>query len=268
MAQQLGKIDGKMNAPKLDFYDQENSKVLCGYAADTYAKRRSVPGYCDVFTVPATDGKVVVYYLPDDVVIAFQGTTDLAGWVRDGDVRQITENDCQMHEGFCEVTTSLEGFIRDDTWGARRIWVTGHSLGGACAVYWAWRQVYKAGRNPFSGIYTFGQPRIGNSEFRDSWTKLGLNPLTFRIVNEQDLIPRVPEINFRHVHQHCVFYPFNNISHPVIDPSLLTLIENDVEGLAVQLWEDKFGLFADHHILNYLALFNQPPSPAANAGLV
>jgi len=246
-----------MNTPILNLYDKENAKILCGYAADTYIKTVSVPGYCDVFTVPATDGKVVIYKLLSDVVISFQGTTDLNGWLKDGDVRQIEENGCRMHEGFAEVTTSLQDFIKTETWTGKKIWVTGHSLGGAVAIYWAWRIVVEKGYSPFSGIYTFGQPRIGNSGFRDSWTRLGLNPITFRVVNEQDLIPRVPEINFSHVHQHCVFYPFGNIANPVVDPSLLTLIENDVEGLAVQLWHDQFGLFANHHILCYVSLFNQ-----------
>jgi triacylglycerol lipase len=43
---------------------------------------------------------------------------------------------------------------------------------------------------PVSGIYTFGQPRIGLQNFCDNYARL-LTPKTFRMVNNIDLVPRV-----------------------------------------------------------------------------
>ena len=249
-----------MNPSGPNLYDPANILELVGYAADCYKRGHSVPGQFDVFTAPGTDGKAVIYYTPTDVIICFQGTTNLEGWLHDGNVRKILENGCEMHEGFSQVTTSLEGFISPELegWKDKRVWVTGHSLGGAVAVYYAWRVVVGYGHNPFSGIVTFGQPRVGNEAFRDSWTALGLNEITWRVVHAQDLVPRVPWLlgAYRHVEHHEVFFPGFAPCLPAIDPGLISLIRDDVRGIADELWHDKFGLLADHHIQNYVDLFN------------
>src|SRR5260370_37336799 len=49
----------------------------------------------------------------------------------------------------------------------------------------------KAPIRSVSGIYTFGQPRIGLYPFCGNYDHL-LEPKTFRFVNNQDLVPRVP----------------------------------------------------------------------------
>lgn len=51
------------------------------------------------------------------------------------------------------------------------LWLTGHSLGGAMATLAAaWLAERKI---PFSGAYTFGQPRVGDDNFQVAFdTKL------------------------------------------------------------------------------------------------
>ena len=44
---------------------------------------------------------------------------------------------------------------------------------------------------PINGIYTFGQPRIGLLPFCGNYDQL-LHFKTYRFVNNQDLVPRVP----------------------------------------------------------------------------
>jgi hypothetical protein len=73
------------------------------------------------------------------------------------------------------------------------IWITGHSLGGAMASITAFNMSidgnsFLPSRMPL--IYTFGQPRIGNSELAKAYN-LYL-PLTFRVVNNKDTVPHVP----------------------------------------------------------------------------
>ena len=46
-------------------------------------------------------------------------------------------------------------------------------------------------RIPVQGVYTFGQPRVGNTDFAAAVNeKLGSG--IFRFVNDRDIVPRVP----------------------------------------------------------------------------
>jgi triacylglycerol lipase len=73
------------------------------------------------------------------------------------------------------------------------LWLTGHSLGGALAVLAgaAFSMWSDAPIRSVNGIYTFGQPRVGLYKFCGNYDHL-LSRKTFRFVNNQDLVPRVP----------------------------------------------------------------------------
>jgi triacylglycerol lipase len=83
--------------------------------------------------------------------------------------------------------------VDTDSPDARRtFWITGHSLGGALAALAGSAFSLLPGViRPVSGIYTFGQPRIGLHNFCNTYDRL-LTPSTFRLVNNRDLVPRVP----------------------------------------------------------------------------
>ena len=58
-----------------------------------------------------------------------------------------------------------------------------------------------------AGVYTFGQPRVGDSTFRECYNFSGLMGRTFRVVHADDIVPRVPWLlgAYRHA-GHEVFY--------------------------------------------------------------
>ena len=62
-----------------------------------------------------------------------------------------------------------------------RIWITGHSLGGALATLAADRL------GSVQGVYTFGSPRVGDAQFRAGFTSNA-----YRVVNGADFITSVP----------------------------------------------------------------------------
>jgi triacylglycerol lipase len=66
-------------------------------------------------------------------------------------------------------------------------------LGGALAVLAgaAYSMLPGSVLRPVNGIYTFGQPRIGLYPFCGNYDHQ-LESKTFRFVNKQDLVPRVP----------------------------------------------------------------------------
>lgn len=74
--------------------------------------------------------------------------------------------------------------------GADRIFCTGHSLGGALAVLGA--AVLRLGLDlPVAGVYTYGQPRVGDPDFCGAFDE-ALGNVTFRYVNGSDIVPHVP----------------------------------------------------------------------------
>ena len=67
--------------------------------------------------------------------------------------------------------------------------VTGHSLGAPLATYYvAENELIHKTRN--LGLYTFASPRVGDREFVNIFNALGLT--SWRIVNKEDLVPRMP----------------------------------------------------------------------------
>ncbi len=75
----------------------------------------------------------------------------------------------------------------------KTLWITGHSLGGALAALAGGVFSMLPGGiiRPVGGVYTFGQPRIGLHNFCGAYDRL-LAKKTFRFINREDLVPRVP----------------------------------------------------------------------------
>ena len=71
------------------------------------------------------------------------------------------------------------------------VWVTGHSLGGAMAALAA-TSISKSGYMSSDKIklITFGEPRVGNSDFAAAVDKLV--PYTFRVIHALDLVAHFP----------------------------------------------------------------------------
>jgi triacylglycerol lipase len=166
--------------------------------------------FSDLYAIAASCDKFAV--------LAFRGTKDFKNWMTD---LQATPTPFSwLFEGGPEVGQVHGGFghVLRDAWGQiaaavevvaprpattadlttlvspqRTLWVTGHSLGGALAVLAgaAFSMWSGASIRSVNGIYTFGQPRIGLYPFCGNYDHL-LELKTFRFVNNQDLVPRVP----------------------------------------------------------------------------
>jgi triacylglycerol lipase len=128
-------------------------------------------------------------------ILAFRGTdfSALKDWMTDADIQQVNGPAGKVHEGFlCAVNSIWRELwkILDQQRGQRSLWVTGHSLGGALATL-AVAKIRLEKAHPVDGLYTFGQPRVGDADFAYRFDQ-DFKDRTFRFVNNQDIVPRVP----------------------------------------------------------------------------
>ncbi|MFO7857455.1 MAG: lipase family protein [Ectothiorhodospiraceae bacterium] len=121
-------------------------------------------------------------------VLAFRGTeTDFEDIRTDLQARFYRTDGVRIHSGFYKaysaVAAQVEAAVTECA--EDRLYVTGHSLGGALAVVAA-RQLESDG---LAACYTFGSPRVGDLDFGD-----GLRTPVYRLVNAADLVPRLPPV--------------------------------------------------------------------------
>lgn len=135
---------------------------------------------------------------PDVVLIAFRGTQEIGDVLDDIDVLPTTMPYGNVHSGFLgayrAVASDLGGFLGGLDLATKKVWLTGHSLGGAVATVAA---AEHAGSVPFTGIQTFGQPRVGDDTMHAFFESNYAGRFT-RFVNNNDVVPRIPP-GYEHV---------------------------------------------------------------------
>jgi len=103
-----------------------------------------------------------------------------------------------VHQGFYDALESVwEEIVNHPFLGnrKRRLWLTGHSLGGAMAILAGIRfSAFLETRikEPVWGIYTFAAPRVGDLEFESVFMKSYLAERTFSFVHYNDVVTVVP----------------------------------------------------------------------------
>ena len=139
----------------------------------------------------------------DKVVLAFRGTRpdQLIDWMADFQIEKVSFSDYfpspdvgMVHEGFCRLLAGswqeIQATVSRYQDNGQPLWITGHSLGGALATLATAAYTFAA-REPVNGLYTFGQPRVGDLAFcTQSETHFG--DIMFRFVNDEDIVTRVP----------------------------------------------------------------------------
>lgn len=165
------------------------------------------------------DSQALILSDADKIILAFRGTEpkEVQDLLTDLKLTQIERLKGKVHRGFYGAFTVLwsskiriwnseqeiakKPGIKDVleellTEKKRPIFITGHSLGGAMAVLGAASCAIELTETyqPDLIVYTYGQPRVGN----DNFNKTLVDHLKgmFRIVNNNDIVPRVP-IDFK-----------------------------------------------------------------------
>lgn len=205
-------------------FSLDNARLLGQAAAVAYqpalvceqwAKSQGLDGAFDFFSSAGLtrrcDTQGFVVENDQMILIAFRGTepNEAVDWLSDFEAVHETwgYSTGKVHKGFYEAFRAVWGVpiggkeilpARLLNRGNRTVWITGHSLGGALAEVCA-AHAYFVSHVPVQGVYTFGQPRVGDEPFAQV-VHAAFGARILRMINDKDIVPRVPlfGMGFRH----------------------------------------------------------------------
>jgi hypothetical protein len=131
-------------------------------------------------------------------IIAFRGTSNLLDVVTDLNALLVGyRGGGKVHRGFAKAPDTVWPKLKEAVNAlpeTDRVFVTGHSLGGALAQLAAYRIGLELGRR-VQAVYGYGSPRVGDRKFAGRYSKR-LGDRTFLYVNGGDPVARVPTVPF------------------------------------------------------------------------
>ena len=143
-----------------------------------------------------------VLKVDDSAVIILRGTeASLFDILQDLYFARITTDHGDLHGGFSNGYTSMHSQVQTllDRYRPKRVWITGHSLGGALSVVCAYKLLQDQ-KYPIAGVMTFGQPMVVKSNMAD-YLGPKLKGKFVHFVNNMDPVVNIvrPYIHFGHL---------------------------------------------------------------------
>ncbi|MBE9140071.1 lipase family protein, partial [Nodosilinea sp. LEGE 07088] len=150
-----------------------------------------------------TDTQAFMFRKGNNLMLIFKGTQQLADWKTNLKIRlkgftiladqEAVPPTGRVHRGFMDAWQSVEKqviyYLKKWWTPDTKLWVTGHSLGGALAAV-ATISLDAQGFE-VSGLYTFGQPRVADWKLVNYMNRR-LGDRIVRYVNNNDLVPLIP----------------------------------------------------------------------------
>ncbi|KAH9796271.1 Lipase 3 domain-containing protein [Citrus sinensis] len=154
-----------------------------------------------------------------DVVVSWRGTVAPTEWLTDlkAKLERFGSKNVKVQHGFLSIYKSKDKSTRYNKSSASEqvmqeldrlvnffrgrgemvsLTLTGHSLGGALALLNAYEAEISFS-DVFINVISFGAPRVGNLAFKEKLNELGVK--TLRVVNKQDIVPKLPGILFNEI---------------------------------------------------------------------
>jgi triacylglycerol lipase len=125
-----------------------------------------------------------------DVFVTFRGTQSPEDWFSNVTFPQVPHPKWgKVEEGFFNLYKQCSNDVKQAVAGAgqARVFVTGHSLGGALATL-ATADLILAGTD--ASMYNFASPRTGDLDFADQFDRNV--DVKWRVVNTEDIVTTVP----------------------------------------------------------------------------
>jgi triacylglycerol lipase len=228
------------------YYEQDRARDFC---AEMGAEE------CRVVDDLSTDTQAFVAIFGSVAVVSFRGSSSICDFKNDAVCDQgPSGHRIKFHKGFARCFT---GVIHDLNTIVANIRAreecetfifTGHSLGGALALMAGTH--YAALGYQVSGVYTFGQPRVGNP-FHACYVDEHLAGRFFRCVHESDPVTRIPWMfgSYRHAGMELFFERSGLLR---VNPTVLWKLWYFVSDLYVSWVSNSEGILNDHAIENYV----------------
>jgi len=150
--------------------------------------------------VPLVSRDAIVAIGHDAIIVAFAGTDParLQDWATNFNQKPAaTGISTGYGSASSAVVPDLQKFLAQQIappLNSLKIFLTGHSLGGALAVGLA-DELSRRNVCDVEAVYTYGMPRTGNTAFAASYDQR-LGQRTYRFVHGDDVVPMVPPVNF------------------------------------------------------------------------
>lgn len=211
---------------------------------------KAVKGYITSAYVMADDEKIIV---------VFRGSDEIKDWFNNIDVDLVGgPMGGKVHEGFARmlhfVWREVQLEIRQLKLAASQqnrslpLLLTGHSLGAALATL---ATAYLREKDqPVQGLYSFGSPRVGDRTFARHFNG-DFGDKTFRIVNQNDMITRLPPrvLSYSHVGQ---LYFFDGLGKLHTDSTVWYRFLDSVKFHGSDLFELDFLGMENHDVNAYV----------------
>ncbi|KAF7713983.1 Uncharacterized protein PECH_006159 [Penicillium ucsense] len=172
--------------------------------AKTLAEFDNVLDYGDVAGFLAVDSANKL------LVLSFRGSRTVSNWIANLDFGQTDASSlcvgCKAHAGFLRAWSVVSDDVMPALTSAMakypgfRLVLTGHSFGGAVAALGA-TALRKAGYS--LDLYTYGQPRVGNTALATYMTNQGS---LYRVTHSNDLVPKLPPTWLGYTHASPEFW--------------------------------------------------------------
>lgn len=198
----------------------------------------------------------------DLIVVAYRGTQEREDVLADAKLKMVPgKGGGHVHRGFKAaleaVSADMAAALRSFRDKNQPVFVTGHSLGAALAGL-----AVGASRTEgveIAGLYTFGMPRIGNKHFAAKFQQ-AFGKQTFRLVNNNDIVTRVPPRRFGYEHVGVVKYFDSHgelLSGQKPWKAFLSRLKGQLEGRLGDFLKPGTDGIKDHSMKKYVALMKK-----------
>ncbi len=188
-------------------YDKGTSLSLAIACDLAYEKKTTIRTICEdwgftlVEFVDVRKGKDIdtqgfVAEDENNVLCVFRGSESIEDWL--ANFQAVYDpgplKDTKAHEGFQDAlypaVIALTNALDSTDLKSKKLWLTGHSLGGALSSLYAGMLLEH--KYPVYGSYTFASPRPADDGFACQLTEALRSGPHYRIVNDGDIVPHVP----------------------------------------------------------------------------
>ena len=154
------------------------------------------------------DTELCYLRVDNTVVFVFKGSCTMTDWLYNLQFWKcpFAYGDFRIHQGMNSKIKVTYDYIKSKLKPNDKVYLTGHSLGGALSLLTAYALRTELGTD-IAGVPVFGAPRVGGGPWKDAYNNL-LYDKTFSYQNEGDFVPSLPPrlFGYTNVGQHVKLY--------------------------------------------------------------